>query len=141
MMRNRILALLIAVVLGARPAQAGVAHLTYSCDLQGVEGKMVIAVEEKQVIGRVPGVGADQSFFSGIKPTGEIDVHTAGEVISPSAHYVFTGWNYYASFTDILRGGEFIVRFEPQPGGDLVLSINPFQSPELQGRLFCRRVQ
>ena len=139
-MRRKTLRLLVALGFAGGPATAGITHLSYSCDLQGAEGAMTVALESKDVTALIPGIRPGPTIFSGVRPTGETEVFTAGEIKSSTAHYVFTGWNYFATFSDVRQGGQFIVRFDPQPSGDLVLVINPFQSPEYQGMHYCRKV-
>jgi hypothetical protein len=125
-----------AMLPGTAAAQA--MQMSYNCNLQGVQAQMNVAVEIVSTSGITWGPGSYPQI-TGLIPTGEYNIYTAGEMRSPTAYYTFTGEGEYARFSDHVQGGTFVVRFILHQGG-LEMIINPFQSPEGQGRHFCQRV-
>lgn len=134
------LALLAAVLLlgFGRETRAAAQHMAFVCDLNGVNAEMRVVVEYVSSSGIVTGPGANPAI-TGVIPTGDYTVYTAGDVRSPSAYYTFKGQGEYADFTNMHQSERFRVRFVPVNNG-LWMIINPHQPPQWQGRHFCRRV-
>ena len=120
----------------AGPAAAQVKQMRFVCDLNGVAAQMNMAIQTVSASGVTWGPGRNPGI-TGVVPTGEVSIYTAGEVRSPTAHYSFTGEGEFANFTNRRQPERFLVRFVPQQGG-LWMIVNPFQSSG-QGRHYCRR--
>jgi hypothetical protein len=101
------------------------ARFMYDCNLGGLTGNMVMDVEAITTAGVVYGPGPSPDI-TGVIGTGSVLYLTAGELVSPSARYVFTGDNQYADFTETTGSFErFRVQWVSDPSG-LVMVINPF---------------
>ena len=100
------------------------ARFTYDCDLQGVTGVLTLEIEAVASSGIVFGPGPTP-VITGVIGTGDLIYHTAGELVSPAARYVFTGENDFADFVNTTYPEQFPVRFVPAPQG-LILVVNPF---------------
>lgn len=135
-LRFAVIAAVLLIGLGgqARAAQ----QMAFICDLNGVNAQMRVVVEYVSSSGIVTGPGANPSI-TGVIPTGDYTIYTAGDVRSPSAYYTFKGQGEYADFTNMHQAERFRVRFVPTNDG-LWMIINPHQPPQWQGRHFCKRV-
>lgn len=100
------------------------ARFTFSVDLQGSPGTLILDVE---VVGNSgitwgPGVNPD---ITGVISTGSSTIFTAGELRSDTALYVFTGENQFADFTDTATFERFRVQWAESPQG-LTMIVDPF---------------
>lgn len=111
---------------GADGGAAGMnrARFTYDCDLGGVTGILTVDVEAIQASGAVFGPGPNPELTAVIA-TGEVLYITSGMLVSPAAHYVFTGENAFADFTELNTGERFRVQWMLTAGGVIVV-VNPF---------------
>ncbi len=130
------LAASLAFGFGTSAANAQTQQMSLICDLGGVAADMNIVLEYVSDSGVIWGSGPNRSI-TGVVPTGDYNLYTAGEVRSPNAHYTFRGEGAFAEFTNMLQPERFRVRFVPEQKG-LWMIINPFQPPEWQGRHFCQ---
>ena len=69
-----------------------------------------------------PGPNPD---ITGVIGTGSYTFYTAGEVISNTAYYTFTGENQFADFVDHTYNERFRVQWQEVPNG-LNMIVNPF---------------
>ncbi|MBK8976114.1 MAG: hypothetical protein IPM29_09315 [Planctomycetes bacterium] len=100
------------------------ARFTFAVDLQGVTGQLVMDLEAIGNSGITWGPGVNPQI-TGVIGTGTYTIYTAGELTSPTAHYVFTGENQFADFTDLTTSERFRVQWiETQRG--LIMVVNPF---------------
>ncbi len=123
---------------GTGTATAQTQQMSFICDLGGVAAEMSIVLEYVSDSGITWGSGPDRDI-TGVIPTGDVKLYTAGEVRSPNAHYTFRGEGEFADFTNMLEPEQFLVQFVTEQNG-LWMIINPFQPPEWQGRHFCKYV-
>jgi hypothetical protein len=115
---------------GVLPAQ--VTDYLLICDLAGQPAEMRMAVQTLATSDPTFGTGG---AITGLIPTGEVSVHTAGTIISAVAAYQFTGQNDFATVTGM--GETFVVQWVPDQGG-LWMIVNPMAEPARQGRHYCR---
>lgn len=94
------------------------------CDLQGLTGELRIDIEVLRNAGIVWGTGPNPDITA-VVGLDDVTYLTSGDLRSPTAHYVFTGENRYADFTDTGTHARFRVRWEPIPNG-LRMVVNPF---------------
>jgi len=124
-----------ASILAAGGAAAQVQQYSFVCDLNGAPGQLTMALQYFAQNGVTWGPGPN-SGITGVIPTGDYTIYTAGELRSASGYYTFTGEGEYAEFVDHVQNQRFQVRFVEQQGG-LVLVINPFgEGPATH---FCQR--
>lgn len=118
----RALAVAIAA-LPALPAAAQQVTLTYGCDLGGVSAQMTMAVEYQAAFDPLFNFKGN---ISGLFPAG-VTIYTAGQLVSPTARYVFRGENDFADFTDMTTGESFRVQWVLDAARNGVwVRINPF---------------
>ncbi len=106
------------------PSASNMARFTLDCDLNGMNGVLTMDVEAIDVTGAVFGPGANPDI-TGVIGTGEFTYVTAGELVSSVAHYVFTGRNDFADFTELGTYERFRVQWLLHEGG-LTMLVNPF---------------
>lgn len=129
-------ALAIAIVLmtgasfGAANAQQ-TERVSFNCDISGQSGILqaeVTTMERSGIVKR----GRD---ISGVIGTGEIAVYYQGNLKVGTNHYIFSGENQYADFTDTNTYARFLVRMELN-GSSLRMTADPFGSPQV---FMCQR--
>jgi len=97
---------------------------TFDCDLLGVTGELTMEVEAVGASGVVWGSGPSPDI-TGVIGTGDVIYYTAGELRSPNAHYIFTGENQFADFTETTTLERFRVQWSVHADGvDMI--VNPF---------------
>ncbi|MBT8400003.1 MAG: hypothetical protein KJO98_05965 [Rhodothermia bacterium] len=106
------------------PQATSSARFTYNCDLQGVNGVLTLEIEAVGSSGIVFGPGSTP-VITGVIGTVDFIYFTAGELVSPTARYSFTGENDFADFTNTTVPETFRVQFVLAPQG-LTLIVNPF---------------
>lgn len=110
---------------GGGVAPANRARFTFDCDLQGIVGQLTLDVEIVSNTGVTFGPGPNPDI-TGVIGTGDVTLFTSGELVSPTASYVFTGENQYADFTKTTGTIErFLVEWVERTDG-LTMIINPF---------------
>ncbi len=138
-MKSRIAAVALTACLSAG-VSAGTAaqtqQMSFICDLGGVPAEMTLVLEYVTSSGVTLGPGVNPDI-SGVIPTGDYTLYTAGEVRSPNAHYSFRGQGQYADFTNLWAHERFRVKFVTDSNG-LWMIVNSHQPPEWQGRHFCQ---
>lgn len=110
--------------------------LIFTCDLNGMPAQMIMQREFVASSGRTYGPGPNPRI-TGVVPTGQYIVYTAGEVRSRTHYYSFRGENQFADF---VSGSErFRVQWieDPRRGGVWMI-VNPFASRERRGQHFCK---
>lgn len=105
-------------------APSNQARFRLDCDLGGVTGALTLDVEAVGASGIVFGSGSSPDI-TGVIGTGDVTYYTSGEVRSPVAHYVFTGANQFADFTETATFERFRVQWVPTAEG-LDMVVNPF---------------
>ena len=127
-----------ALVLAASAAQAGqVSVLRFQCDLNGAPAAMVMQIEAVGASGVTYGSGPNAGI-TGVIPTGDYTLYTAGEVRSQAAYYTFSGQNQYADVIDQTYNQRFRVMWvEDAARGGIWMIINPHGQGPAQH--FCRR--
>lgn len=109
---------------GGGNAASNRARFSFDCDLNGLVGALTMEIEAINAAGVVFGSGPTPDI-TGVIGTGGVLYVTSGELVSPTARYVFTGDNQFADFTDLATNARFRVQFVSSPQGvDLI--INPF---------------
>jgi hypothetical protein len=101
-----ILVATVTLFTGARAFAQQTTRMVYACDLGGQPAQLVADVTPV-------GDGA-----------GGYNLQIAGQLVSQTARYSFTGENAYADFTDLIRNERFRVQFVTQ-GNILILIANP----------------
>lgn len=109
---------------GGGAGGSNMARFTFDCDLQGVNANMTMDVEAVGTTGLVFGPGANPDI-TGVIGTGDYNLFTSGEVVSPVARYIFTGTNQFADFTETTRFERFRVEWLSRDDG-LIMVVNPF---------------
>lgn len=130
-------ALLLAALLAATSAQAQQQTLSFTCDLGGMPAQMTMQMEFVSSSGITVGPGANPAI-TGVIPTGDYTIYTAGVVQSQTAQYSFRGENQFADFVGD-TGERFLVQWIQDPArGGIWMIVNPFDSPERRGQHFCQ---
>ena len=109
---------------GGAGAPSNRARFTFGCDLNGLVGNLTLDVEAINTAAPVFGAGPNPDI-TGVIGTGGVLYVTGGELVSPTARYIFTGDNQFADFTDTTTNQRFRVQWVADPQG-LVMVINPF---------------
>ena len=125
-----------AFLAGAAAAQSPQQTLTFACDLNGMSAQMVMHREFVSSSGITWGPGANPGI-TGVIPTGQYTVYTAGEVRSPTAYYSFRGENQFADFVGANERFRVQWIIDGQRGGVWMI-VNPFAAPERRGKHFCK---
>ena len=100
------------------------ARFIFNCDLQGQVGVLTMDVEAISTTGVTWGPGPNPDI-TGVIGLGGVTYHTAGELRSSVAHYVFTGRDQFADFTESATFERFRVQWVPD-GDDMIMIVNPF---------------
>lgn len=109
---------------GGGGSPSNMARFTFDCDLNGVIGVLTMDVEAVGSTGIVFGSGPNPDITAVIG-TGDFNLFTEGELLSPQARYIFTGTNQFADFTETATFERFRVQWVEQQNG-LKMIINPF---------------
>ncbi|MEM7234419.1 MAG: hypothetical protein AAF517_19730 [Planctomycetota bacterium] len=109
---------------GALRKPSNRARFVYDCDLQGMNAELTLEIEAISQAGIVLGSGP-RPQITGVIGTGTYIYYIAGEMVSPTTRYVFTGENDFAEFTNLTYPERFRVKFVPTQEG-LTLIVNPF---------------
>lgn len=113
--------------------QSDMARFYFDCDLQGLTGQLVMDIEVISSSGITWGPGPDPEI-TGVIGTGDYTIYTDGELNSPTSHYVFTGENQFADFTDMNTYERFRVQWVEETDG-ITMIVNPFGPQPTQ--YFC----
>lgn len=104
--------------------QSDMARFYFDCDLQGLNGQLVMDIEVISSSGITWGSGPDPDI-TGVIGTGGYTIYTDGELNSPTSSYVFTGENQYADFTELNTFERFRVQWVEESNG-ITMIVNPF---------------
>lgn len=94
--------------------------VNYTCNLGGVPAQLVAQVETIADTG----VTYNDRGITGVIGTGNVKLRYAGQLVSSTARYTFTGEDGFADFVDMTTNDRFIVQFILQ-GNQLLLIANP----------------
>lgn len=109
----------------ASAAEAAAQMQRYRCDLHGEIAEMVALVEE------IDGQGLTWRDEPATRPAAVVSntviTHLfTGELRSDAVHYIFTGRNKFADFTDLVEGRRFRAQLNVLPDGALIIVLDPF---------------
>ena len=107
--------------------QSSKARFVFDCNIEGLNGVLTMEVEAVGSAGIVWGSGPNPNI-TGVIGTGDVIYFTAGELVTPTARYIFTGDNDFADFTGMTTMERFRVRWLASNQG-LTIEVNPFGAP------------
>lgn len=121
-----------AGVFPAPSATASAQMQRYDCDLHGENAEMVALVERvaEAGLGWRDTPAREEAVVSNTVITNLF----TGELRSPSVHYIFTGRNKFADFTDLVAGRRFRAQLNALPDGSLIVVLDPFGTAPVRTR-------